>query len=246
MTRQFQECIEEYNRNKHHLYAWSESIRMFFVQHPGISSGPDAIVHSIRSRLKDDEHLRKKLERKSAQGDLIEPQHLLTRITDLAGVRVLHLYQAQFKSIHAVIEDQIARGDWCLDEPAVAYTWDPESKQFFDGIGIRTELKESHYTSIHYVLKPRSDSELSCELQVRTLFEEAWGEIDHQINYPEPTAVNSCKEQLRVLAKLVGASTRLADSILRTHEESGMLLGAELPAAESDRAHHASATLPFG
>ncbi|WP_315782452.1 hypothetical protein [Bradyrhizobium sp. SZCCHNPS1003] len=30
----------------------------------------------------------------------------------------------------------------------------------------------------------RPDSPLSCEIQVRTLFEEIWGEIDHQLNYP--------------------------------------------------------------
>jgi putative GTP pyrophosphokinase len=138
-------------------------------------------------------------------------------INDLVGVRVLHLYQDQFPRIHETIQDQVSRADWALHEPPVAYTWDQECSDFYKSHGLETELKPSHYTSIHYVVKPRMDSPLSCEIQVRTLFEEAWGEIDHTINYPKATEVNTCREQLRVLAKLVGASTRLADSIFRSH-----------------------------
>ena len=80
------------------------------------------------------------------------------------------------------------------------------------------EVKETFYTSIHYVVKPREESELCCEVQVRTLFEEIWGEIDHRINYPHATEIMTCREQLRVLARLVGAGSRLADSIFRSFE----------------------------
>lgn len=211
------EHIGEYRKNRHHLTAWGESVRQFFVSHPGISEGPAPVIHSIRFRVKDETHLAEKLTRKFIEDGYFGPSDLLARVTDLVGVRILHLHQDQFPRIHSVLEEQINRGDWVLREPAVAYTWDPECTQFFETLGIRTELKESHYTSIHYVLKPRADSHLACELQVRTLFEEAWGEIDHAINYPQHTSNNSCREQIKVLAKLVGASTRLADSIFRTH-----------------------------
>ncbi len=60
---------------------------------------------------------------------------------------------------------------------------------------------------------------IACEIQVRTLFEEVWGEIDHVLNYPEPTNSIACTEQLRVLAKMVGAGTRLAEAIFRSHGE---------------------------
>ena len=82
------------------------------------------------------------------------------------------------------------------------------------------KIKDSYYTSIHYVVKPKSDSNICCEIQVRTLFEEIWGEIDHTINYPSPTDNKACREQLRVLSKLVSTGTRLADSIFRTHMET--------------------------
>jgi putative GTP pyrophosphokinase len=217
MSKPYQEFIEEYRRNRHHLSAWCESVRKFFSEHPDISSGPSAVVHSIKARLKDEEHLREKIRRKTESGDHIQVMDLLSTITDLAGVRVLHLYQLQFGDIHKVIADQVRRGDWTLRESPVAYTWDPECTRYFESCGVRAELKPSHYTSIHYTVKPRAESNLCCEIQVRTLFEEAWGEIDHQINYPKETSVETCKEQLRVLAKMVGASTRLADSIFRAH-----------------------------
>lgn len=54
---------------------------------------------------------------------------------------------------------------------------------------------------------------LSCEIQIRTLFEEIWGEIDHELNYPNPTESSVCREQLRVLAKVVGAGSRLVSAI---------------------------------
>jgi ppGpp synthetase/RelA/SpoT-type nucleotidyltranferase len=112
----------------------------------------------------------------------------------------------------------VDNGDWFLHEQPVAYSWDPESRDFFQDLGLKAEIKDTYYTSIHYVIKPKRDSNICCEVQVRTLFEEIWGEIDHKINYPHPTENRACREQLRVLSKLVSTGTRLADSIFRTME----------------------------
>ena len=63
------------------------------------------------------------------------------------------------------------------------------------------------------------DSPVSCEIQVRTLLEEVWGEIDHLVNYPKPTDNVACREQIGVLARLVSAGSRLADSICRVYSD---------------------------
>ncbi|MNN35933.1 hypothetical protein D3C81_1498010 [compost metagenome] len=111
-------------------------------------------------------------------------------------------------------------GDWAFVEEPKAYTWDPESKKQYEDLGILTEVRETFYTSVHYVVKPNNNKNLvCCEIQVRTLFEEIWGEIDHTINYPHETESIACKEQLRVLAKLVSTGTRLADSIFRSYND---------------------------
>jgi ppGpp synthetase/RelA/SpoT-type nucleotidyltranferase len=66
--------------------------------------------------------------------------------------------------------------------------------------------------------KPRSDAFVTCEIQVRTLFEEAWGEIEHRVNYPNAAKSKVVRDQIGVLARLVGAGTRLADSIFEADE----------------------------
>lgn len=178
-------------------------------------------IHSIKSRQKDPEHLRDKLIRKYSKGYLITKETLWKEITDLNGVRILHLYQQQFPTIHQEIMKKINYfEDWKLVESPKAYTWEKESQQFFEDLGIQAEVKDTYYTSVHYVVKPNNTkSDVTCEIQVRTLFEEIWGEIDHTINYPHATKSIACKEQIRVLAKLVSTGTRLADSIFRTYDE---------------------------
>ncbi len=170
--------------------------------------------------MKDEERLRKKIVRKKVDENRdITPENLFKEITDLSGVRVLHLHMEQFVQINDVIQDQIKRGHWFPLEPPKAYTWDPDSVKFFDSLGLATSMKDSHYTSVHYVLKPNDTLATCCEVQVRTLFEEVWGEIDHFINYPVPTESVACKEQIRVLAKMVGAGTRLCEAIFRSDRE---------------------------
>ena len=103
-----------------------------------------------------------------------------------------------------------------FNEPPKAYTWDPEAQGFFASMGLEVQVKDSFYTSVHYLVRPRADSPHCCEIQVRTLFEEIWGEVDHTLNYPNPTDNVACREQLRVLTKVVGAGSRLVDAIFRT------------------------------
>ena len=210
--------IKRVQNNLHDIDLFRNYTVRFFETHPDLTQSLQ-IVHSVKSRLKDLQHLREKIQRKSSSEDPITPENIFNRITDIAGVRVLHLYQVQFPQIHRAITQKLDSQDWMLYEQPKAYTWDPESQDFFARQGLNVELKESLYTSIHYVIKPREDSPVSCEIQVRTLFEEIWGEIDHLINYPEPTDSVACREQIGVLARLVGAGSRLADSIYRTYSD---------------------------
>lgn len=191
----------------------------FFDENPILHESPFPIVHSLKSRIKDPEHLKDKLMRKQHNGIVITQDNLFSQITDLIGVRVLHLHQEQFSSIHQEIAKKVEQKDWILAEPPKAYTWDPESKNFYESLGIKTEVKDSFYTSVHYLIRVNNGNGLCCEVQVRTLFEEIWGEIDHAINYPHPIDSIACSEQLRVLSKLVSTGTRLSDSIFKSYYE---------------------------
>ena len=220
-TEKYIDIIETYKHHYDSLELFHKTVINFFEKR-----SLQSVVHSIRHRLKDRDHLIEKIIRKNKedgekppekQQGPITSENLFNRITDLAGVRVLHLHQKQFELIHQEIMKKIEEEDFLLYENPKAYTWDPDSKNFFSSLGIETEQKDSFYTSIHYVLKPNSKSPVTCEVQVRTLLEEVWGEIDHTMNYPSPIDDEQCKENIRVLARLVGAGSHLADSIMRRY-----------------------------
>lgn len=212
------DVVAFYIENKFRLEQFQASVEKFFTAHPNLNKKPFPIIHSVKTRLKDPDHLLDKIQRKQKTGRVISKDNLFGEITDLIGIRVLHLYHDQFPTIHAEILNYINQGDWLFVEPPMAYTWDPESKKMYDDLQIQNEVRDTYYTSVHYLIKPNNSNPnpICCEIQVRTLFEEIWGEIDHSINYPHPTTDISCKEQLRVLSKLVSTGTRLADSIFRT------------------------------
>lgn len=214
----FAPLLAAFEEQRGHFEIFSEGVEAYFRKERALNSSPP-VIHSIKRRIKDSEHFARKLLRKWSDQDPITSANLFSRITDFAGVRVMHLFQQQFSDIHAAIKRQVDRNDWVLHEKPRAYTWDPEAREYFESFELEVSVKESLYTSVHYVVRPRVDSPISCEIQVRTLFEEIWGEVDHLLNYPEPTSNISCREQLRVLARLVGAGSRLLDSIDRTARE---------------------------
>jgi len=219
VENEFDDIIDYYKSEevKFMLQGFLHQVESFFKDNPKLKN----IIHSIKYRSKDPEHLRDKLIRKREDGYVITKENLFSEITDLNGIRLLHLYPQQFSFIHDELMKNISDiQDWKLVENPKAYSWDPENKNFYEKMGILPEIKPSLYTSVHYVVTPNNDRRIvTCEIQVRTLFEEIWGEIDHTINYPHQTDSIACKEQIRVLAKLVSTGTRLADSIFRTFDE---------------------------
>lgn len=215
--RVIEETLQEYANNRYLAELLISGVTTFFLKNPEVSP----YIHTIKSRIKDPSHLKDKILRKAEKGKIINKDNLFDAVTDLAGIRLLHLYPQEFDIIHRTLMSAVEKGHWKLFEAPIAYTWDPESKKHFETLGLKTEVRDTYYTSIHYVIRPNNTVKNSpwCEIQVRTLFEEIWGEIDHRINYPHPTSNLACREQLRVLSKLVSTGTRLADSIYNCHKQ---------------------------
>ena len=219
----YSDLISAYRRNKKLYELFLNSVQSDFISDMSLNYGIPTVIHSTKIRMKDEDHLIEKIKRKNDLGRVITSENLFKEITDLAGLRILHLHQNQFEKIHQFINKKIKLKQWKLLEKPVAYTWDPESVDFFKQFNLKTALKPSYYTSVHYLIAPCNETEtVNCEVQVRTLFEEAWGEIDHSINYPNATSDFATQEQLRVLSRLVGTGSRLADSIFKVHEKNGM------------------------
>lgn len=182
-----------------------------------------SLIHSVKSRTKNPEHLRDKLMRKAKiyleAGTIfdVSKDNLFTKINDLAGFRILHLHTTQFKEIDLELKKIFKEEAWTIVEGPTARTWDDESKEYFNSIGVQTISNPNLYTSVHYVIKP--NSRITCELQVRTLMEEVWGEVDHSLNYPHKIDNVPCREQLKVLARATSTSSRLVDSIFTSYED---------------------------
>ncbi len=180
------------------------------------------LIHTTRSRTKEPSHLREKLERKakaakiSGQQFSITPETLFTTVTDLAGIRLLHLHTSQISDINKEIRSIFEEQKFPLLEGPFARTWDDEYREFFETIGVTTQKSPTMYTSVHYVIASGSRTTITCEIQVRTLMEEVWGEVDHTINYPTPATSVACREQIRALARATSSATRLVDSIFAT------------------------------
>jgi len=181
------------------------------------------LIHSIKTRAKDPSHLEDKLFRKLTASKLeggkefdITTENLVERVTDLAGVRLLHLHTQQFPEINAHIKSLLHEEGYLIIEGPEARTWDDEYRKVFEFHGIATIASERLYTSVHYIVQTSAKSKRTIEVQVRTLAEELWGEVDHSMNYPVPTEIHACKEQIKVLARLTSSCTRLVDSIFST------------------------------
>jgi len=179
------------------------------------------IVHSVKSRIKNKEHLLKKIERKRQEGKNITEENLFEQITDLVGVRVLLLFPQHFKNIHAFIKSMEESGRWSLAKTPKAYTWDDDLRKFFNDVGIEhQESKESLYTSVHYIIKINNDEDTPCcEIQVRTLLEEVFGEVDHEINYPEKCTNMIMCNQLKTLSKYAITGVKLLETIYMSKYE---------------------------
>lgn len=220
--RLIRQLVQHYKGNRDVLERFLDSLRNQVLSWKSLKPH----IHSLKARLKDPDHLQDKLERKmreyKAKGQRfpITTGNLFVKINDLAGLRILHLHTQQVGDIAKGLQELFDEESYDLKEGPTARTWDDESRTFFKSINIKTKKSPSLYTSIHYVIKPRRKSAYTCEIQVRTLMEEVWGEVDHSINYPHRTKSLACREQIAALARSTSSCSRLVDSIFRSHADA--------------------------
>lgn len=214
------DLVSHFENNSHLFSVVLDSLNSNIEHSPILKK----LIHSKKSRIKDPSHLKDKLERKlldakskNKQFD-INKENLFSKINDLAGFRIIHLHTKQFEKIDLELKKIFIEQQWKIMEGPNARTWDDESRSYFRSIGIETSDNPNMYTSVHYIIKPNNNSNITCELQVRTLMEEVWGEVDHTINYPHKSESISCREQIKALARVTSSCSRLVDSIFTTHE----------------------------
>lgn len=139
-------------------------------------------MHSIRKRIKDPEHLIEKIIRKENRG--INKDNYFEKVTDLIGIRILHLYKNDWIEIHNQIMEM-------LNEPPIEISVKyraGDDLEIYKKVNdnLKFEEHKAGYRSVHYLIRENYNREErhTTEIQVRTVFEEAWSEIDHNIRYP--------------------------------------------------------------
>lgn len=187
---------------KNHLDKLEELKNGFVSQY--IVPAKDLPLHSYNGRVKDPYHLIEKIIRKRSTNDTKYSDMLASDyykyITDLIGCRILLVYKRDWESVHnyltEVFPNDPARyidsnhfassydavnasvSQPYMAEPPVAHIRLGDPEIYHNKLKI---LNNHYYRSLHYVLRYGA---YYVEIQVRTLFDEAWGEVDHDVLYP--------------------------------------------------------------
>jgi putative GTP pyrophosphokinase len=170
-------------------------------------------VHSLRMRIKEPEHLIEKIIRKKgkeAERD-INLDNYQSEITDLVGVRALHLFKEDWVQIHTSIN-----AIWEQHEPPVAKIRKGDPEELFTANGCCIEEHTAGYRSVHYLVRSQPTKNLFiAEIQTRTIFEEGWSEIDHRLRYPYETDNAIISEYLAVFNRLAGNADEMGTFLRR-------------------------------
>lgn len=142
-------------------------------------------IHSLKMRVKNPDHVIEKIIRKRLEDPAKDytVENYRSQITDLIGVRAIHLYKNDWEKI-----DDFIKGKFILSDKPIAFYRDGDNKNYTETYLKRECVMKEHpygYRSVHYNVKMQvtRDEDL-VEIQVRTIFEEGWSEIDHQTRYP--------------------------------------------------------------
>jgi putative GTP pyrophosphokinase len=188
-------------------------------------------VHAVRYRVKDPLHLMRKVIRKKTEypDRHIDGHNYIDWVNDLAGVRALYLYKSDWHTLGKHIQ-----ANWDLKRPPIAYlspNTDENTVQAFSAAGADIRWHEHGYRAVHFVVstQPRHQRYF-VEIQLRTLFEEGWSEIDHAVRYPDHSCNTFVRDLLSLLNHFTGQSDQLA-SLIKTVLEK---LQSHTPLAEKE------------
>ena len=172
-------------------------------------------VHSVKTRVKDENHLIEKIIRKTEDrrkkygNDFnFTVKNYKDEITDLVGIRVIHIFKEDWEEIHNFITKM-----WNVNE-IVANIRKGDNTKTFEELGIEVCSRLSGYRSVHYLVESYPTTEkVITEVQVRTIFEEGYGEIDHQLRYSLNEIPEILEQNLMLLNRIAGSSDEMASLI---------------------------------
>jgi ppGpp synthetase/RelA/SpoT-type nucleotidyltranferase len=131
------QCVKHFKDNEHLFQTAAEAVVSACTADPQLRP----YIHFVKKRVKDASHLREKLRLKAIERKNGEPAptinkgNLFEMITDLAGVRILHLYTDQIESMNKRIVAILKEQKYNLVEGPIAHIWDDELDRYFSKLG---------------------------------------------------------------------------------------------------------------
>ena len=192
-------------------------------------------IHSYRYRTKSTGHLLEKIIRKKKENPErfagLDHTNFYKYMTDLSGIRVFYLYREDWTHFHyyitSVFENNpanyVSRRDVDYDED-INHFYIAERPKVYKRPGDTKIYDEKEldvksdgiYRSLHYIIKYKG---YYIEIQGRTLFEEGWSEIDHDIVYPYYRDDDSLKDFSTLLNRLSGMADEMSSYFRRMKQE---------------------------
>ncbi|EOR27730.1 RelA/SpoT domain-containing protein [Clostridium sartagoforme AAU1] len=173
------------------------------------------MIHSVKSRIKNPDRLIEKIIRKTEDRKLkygedfqFTLENYKNEINDLIGIRVIHIFKDQWQDIHEFITKT-----WKVIE-VTANVREGDNTKKFEELDIEVRSRISGYRSVHYLVEfyPTNEKVIA-EIQVRTIFEEGYGEIDHRLRYSHIEIPEILKSNLLLFNRIVGSADEMASLI---------------------------------
>ncbi|MHB8828802.1 MAG: GTP pyrophosphokinase [Syntrophales bacterium] len=174
-------------------------------------------ISSTKWRLKSTGSAFLKMRRKNKR-----PEELF----DYAGIRVLCLFEQDISNIHRYLLSVFETHHYILKE-MTGFNWRGDKYHGFtetmesyiaassySGMKFNIEDKRSGYKSVHYVvLFERNGNNYPIEVQLRTIFQDAWGELEHALSYKQGNIHPHIKECFTILANDIESNDALMDHL---------------------------------
>jgi len=203
-------------------------------------------IHSIDARAKDIESFRKKagqphpVSKEKPKYDLP-----LDQIRDLAGVRVITYVPGAVSQIHQAISTNFE----VLEAEDKGKKLEKEGRLGYQSVHLLVRFASSRLCLPEY----SRFKELVCEIQIRTILQHAWAELEHDIRYKSVVdAPSHISQRFIALAGLIEIADREFQAIQDEDKRLRAVLRADtetvvpLPAENSTTQHAAVAVLDEG
>ena len=158
--------LENYKKNKKTYHDFRERIVHLLTD---LLIAQDIIIHQISSRTKALDSLSKKIDDKNGKYNAIED------ITDIIGIRIIAYLESDVDSIADLIDKEFIKDDENSTDKRIL-----KADQF-------------GYRSLHIVVSFNDErcklkeykryKGIKCEIQIRSILQHAWAEIEHDLGY---------------------------------------------------------------